>query len=209
MLNNADTVHITDDLGTNLTLKIKGRRINISDGFISDEDMKRGDNGENLPTGEVFVAPIETEGEGTLFCPITRDRQTLKVIKGVTLVFKNGKLILEKCSAEENEEDLRKTIENHVKIDKRKYETIRTTNIAELGIGLNELIKKAIGYILTDEKIGGSIHVAIGDNKSYGGTSESSLHWDFVTCNRITMEVTYTDGRKRTIIENGKILEQE
>jgi len=206
-LKNADTVHITDDLGTDLTLRIRGRRINISDGLISQEDLAMGENGENLPTGEVFIAPEETWGYGTLFCPITRDRQTNKLIRGVKLVFRDGRLVLDECTAEENFEELKRTIESHMKIDEKRYGEIRTINVAELGIGTNRLIDRAIGYILTDEKIGGSIHVAIGDNKSYGGTSQSSLHWDFVTANRETIEVHYLDGSSRVIMEEGRLVQ--
>ena len=206
-LKNADTVHITDDLGTDLTLRIRGRRINISDGLISQEDLAMGENGENLPTGEVFIAPEETWGYGTLYCPITRDRQTNKLIRGVKLVFRDGRLVLDECTAEENFEELKKTIESHMKIDEKRYGESRTINVAELGIGTNRLIDRAIGYILTDEKIGGSIHVAIGDNKSYGGTSQSSLHWDFVTANRETIEVHYLDGSSRVIMEEGRLVQ--
>jgi DNA-binding Lrp family transcriptional regulator len=56
--------------------------------------------------------------------------------------------------------------------DYSKYSKAMTHNIAELGLGLNERIKKPIGYVLTDEKIGGSAHIAIGDNRAYGGTSD-------------------------------------
>lgn len=204
MLEGADTIHVTDELGTDLTLRIRGRRVNISDGFISEEDLKRGENGANLPTGEVFIAPEETWGQGTLHCPITRDRQTNKLIRGLNLVFRDGRLVVDECTADEGLEDFRKTLESHVEIDRKRYGEVRTLNVAELGIGLNERINRAIGYILTDEKIGGSIHVAIGDNKSYGGTSRSSLHWDFVTTNRETIEVTYVDGSRKVIMEDGK-----
>jgi len=209
-LRGADWVHITDEFGTDLELRISGRRINKDDAVISDEDVAVGDTGSNLPAGEVFIAPIETEGEGRLYCPLTRDRFTRRVIKGVELVFKNGRLVLDECKAEENEEDLKRTIESCMKIDEEKVRKgeipeLRTINVAELGIGLNMAIDRAIGYILTDEKIGGSIHVAIGANKTYGGTSESTLHWDFVTAPKATIEVIYMDGSSRVIMEEGKL----
>ena len=210
-LRGADWVHITDEFGTDLELRISGRRINMDDAIISEEDVAKGDTGSNLPAGEVFIAPVETVGEGKLYCPLTRDRFTRRLIKGVMLVFKEGRLVLDECHAEENEEDLRQTIQRCLRIDEEKAREgeipeVRTINVAELGIGLNGAIDKAIGYILTDEKIGGSVHVAIGANKTYGGTSESTLHWDFVTAPRATVEVIYMDGSSRTIMEEGKLL---
>lgn len=80
-----------------------------------------------------------------------------------------------------------------------------THNVAELGLGLNEKIKKPIGYVLTDEKIGGSAHVTIGDNKGYGGLSESTLHWDFVTGTKENVTIIYLDDSSRKIIEEGRI----
>jgi len=206
---NAETVHITDEYGTDLTLKIRGRRINLDDGIITEEDVKVGDLGLNLPAGEVFIAPHETEGEGKLFVPLTRDYISSRLIKNLTLVFENGRLNIDKSSAEEGFEYLKQSLQQSIEIDKAKYgENIRTLNFAELGIGLNPHIDKAIGYILTDEKIGGSVHIAIGENRGYGGTSASSLHWDFVSAPKETIEVKYIDGTTKVIMENGKIVEE-
>ncbi len=94
------------------------------------------------------------------------------------------------------------TFKRCLEIDKKEKE-IRTTNIAELGIGCNPAIDKAIGYVLTDEKLGGSVHVAFGSNISYGGTSKSSMHWDFVTLPTATIKIEDTD---EVIMKDGKIL---
>ncbi|MCD6557963.1 MAG: aminopeptidase [Candidatus Aenigmarchaeota archaeon] len=203
-LKKAKYVHVTDEFGTNLRLKIFNRRINVDDGFISDKDIRNKDVGGNLPAGEVFIAPIETTGEGVLISPKRRDKFTGKIIENIRLVFKKGKLDLKKTTAEKNENLLKKTIRKSVEIDRKHYKTIRTTNVAELGIGLNPVINKIIGYLLTDEKIGGTIHVAIGKNNMYGGTSDSSLHWDFVTHQGVTLNAVYPNGREKTLIENGK-----
>ena len=200
-------VHITDEFGTDLTLKIEGRRINLDDGIITEEDIKIGDLGLNLPAGEVFIAPHETEGNGTLFVPLTRERFTGRFIKNATLVFENGKLNIEKSSAEEGFEYLKQALERSMEIDRKRFgNNIRTLNFAELGIGLNPHIDKPIGYILTDEKIGGSVHIAIGENRGYGGTSASSLHWDFVSAPKETIEVVYKSGERKTIMTDGKLV---
>ena len=175
---NSEFVKITDDYGTNITLKIKGRRINIDDGFISDEDIRKKDVGGNLPAGEVFIPPVETYGDGVLISPKRTDIYTGKMIKNIKLVFEKGRLNLKKTEAEKNERALKETIKKSIMIDRKYYSPIRTTNVAELGIGLNPIINKIIGYLLTDEKIGGTIHIAIGKNNMYGGRSDSCLHWD-------------------------------
>ncbi|MFX1239430.1 MAG: aminopeptidase, partial [Promethearchaeota archaeon] len=70
----------------------------------------------------------------------------------------------------------------------------------------NPVITKAIGYILTDEKINGSVHVAFGFNKSFGGSSASQMHWDFVTAPKANITVEYLDGSKKEIMGNGKLI---
>lgn len=202
-LRGKDVLHITDSKGTDFTCKIKGRRLNEDDGIIDDNDIKMNDLGNNLPAGELFIAPHETFGEGTLYCPITMDvRFSRKIIKGVTLHFKDGKLLLDECTAETNSDLMIDSFKKGMEIDKEE-EQLRTTNIAELGIGCNPAIDKAIGYILTDEKLGGSVHVAFGSNFSYGGTSKSSMHWDFVTDPSATIEIADTG---EVVMKDGKIL---
>jgi len=206
-LKSAERVHVWDEFGTDLTLRIAGRKILLADGYISDMDKKHGDIGLNLPDGEVFLAPIETYGNGTLVAPKQMDRYTGKSIEHIKLVFENGKVNMQKSRAEKNEKAMKDTILRSVAIDKKHEKRVRTTNVAELGIGLNPLIDRAVGYTLTDEKIGGTIHVAIGYNKgAYGGRSESCLHWDFVTNKGINLETIARNGIKKTLIEKGRFL---
>jgi aminopeptidase len=204
-LKGADRVHLQDKDGTDLIVGVRDRRISMSDGLISEEDQKIGYNTANLPTGEVFIAAHEEIGEGTLFCPLTRDKFSNKIIRNVLLVFEKGRINLEKSHAETGDDELKNTLSAAFRSDERKYTKAMTHNIAELGLGLNEKIKKPIGYVLTDEKIGGSAHIAIGDNKSYGGLSESSLHWDFVTGTKENVAVIYPDGSSKKILVEGRI----
>lgn len=201
-LRGKDMVRVTDSKGTDFVCKIKDRRINEDDGVVDDHDIELNDLGNNLPAGELFIAPHETVGEGTLYCPITIDRLTNKLIKGATLHFKNGKLRLNDCTAKSNGDVMVESFKRCLKIDKKEKE-VRTTNIAELGIGCNPSIDKAIGYILTDEKIGGSVHVAFGNNHGYGGSSRSSMHWDFVSHPSATIEVV---GTGEVVMKDGKIV---
>ncbi|MEX2721126.1 MAG: aminopeptidase [Candidatus Wukongarchaeota archaeon] len=207
-LKNADTVHITDPQGSDFTIGVKGRRINEDDGFISDKDIEMNDLGNNLPAGEVFVGCEEERCEGTIYCPITIDRFNNKIIHDITLHYENGKLILEKIDADDKETIIQ-SFKQALEIDKKTEKEIRTLNVGELGIGCNPSIDKAIGYILTDEKVTGTVHVAFGDNYSFGGTSRSIMHWDFVTAPGITLEVKYIDGSTKIIIQDGKILSLE
>ena len=179
----------------------------LDDGLLSDEQVAIGDLGGNLPAGEVFFPPHEKQGEGTIFCPLTKDRFSNKIIRNVELIFKNGRLLIDKVTADENLNELVATFKQCEKIDKEKnLAELRTYNVAELGIGCNPEITKAIVYILTDEKINGSVHVAFGGNKMMGGTSVSSIHWDFVTAPQANIIVEYKDGTKKLVMEKGKLI---
>ncbi len=200
-LKGKDSLHITDQKGTDFTCKIKDRRLNEDDGVVDDNDIKLNDLGNNLPAGEVFIAPHETFGSGTIHSPIAIDRFTGKMVRNVTLYFENGKLHLDKCKAKVNCDQMIDTFQRCIEIDAKEGQE-RTTNIAELGIGCNPAIDKAIGYILADEKLAGSVHVAFGHNLGYGGNSKSCLHWDFVTDPSATIEAADT---KEIIMKNGQI----
>ncbi|MBU1157755.1 MAG: aminopeptidase [Candidatus Thermoplasmatota archaeon] len=203
---NAEWVHVWDKKGTDFRVKVDGRRLNIDDGFTSDEDYRVGDRGANLPAGELFIAPHETQGEGTIFSPITRDRMTDKLVTNVRLAFKDGKLLLNKTTADKNLDALISSFKECQAVDKKKYKPVRTMNVGELGIGYNPKIKKAVGYILTDEKVAGTVHVAFGSNNSYGGTSESTMHWDFVSAPGVNIEVQRLDGKVTQVMTKGKLL---
>jgi len=205
---NASKVFVTDNLGTDFWVSIENRAKNLDDGILSDSKIASGELGGNLPAGEVFFPPIENQGEGKLFCPLTIERYTNTILKNVELEFKNGKLEIDKTTTESNLDVLKTAFKNKEELDKlSNVPELRTYNVAELGIGCNPLITKAIGYILTDEKIRGSVHVAFGSNIHFGGTSRSQIHWDFVTTPRVNIIVEYTDGSKKTIMENGKLIE--
>ncbi|NHJ20705.1 MAG: aminopeptidase [Candidatus Lokiarchaeota archaeon] len=203
---NAKKVYVTDELGTNFWVNIQDRAKILDNGLLTNERIAIGLLGGNLPAGEVFFPPHEKMGEGSLFCPLTRDRLSNKIVKNIDLKFKDGKLLLDEVTADENLNDLVNTFKQGEKIDRDKnLPEIRTYNVAELGIGCNPEITKAIGYILTDEKINGSIHVAFGSNRMMGGTSVSQVHWDFVTAPRANITVEYKDGTKKQIMENGNL----
>ena len=166
-LKEGEKVHITSDKGTDLEFSIGDRHIIVDDGIISEQDIEEGFVGNNLPCGEVFCAPIEDSANGKAYFDVAFYRGN--EIRGIEATFEDGKLV--KATAEKNEELFHEVIEN-AQGDKK--------NIGEFGIGINPEVHQAIGYTITDEKIMGSIHIALGENKMFGGENDSSLHWDLV-----------------------------
>jgi aminopeptidase len=153
---------------TNLEFRIKGRKILKDIGYLTPEGIKKGDVGLNIPSGEVFCAPIEDSANGTIFFEKIFIHGK-GFVKDLYLEFKNGKVI----HFEEKDKE-----RNFEKLLKENTESSRI--IAELGIGCNKGAKYS-GYILTDEKIFGTIHIAIGNNTgAYGGKNKASMHLDMV-----------------------------
>jgi len=114
--------------------------------------------------------------------------------------------LLDRVTASKNLDALVSSFKECEQLDKAKFDPVRTMNLAELGIGYNPNIKKAIGYILTDEKVTGTVHVAFGLNMGYGGNSDSTMHWDFVTAPGVNIEVDRLDGKTVQVMEKGRFL---
>ncbi len=184
-LKKGDTVHITSDKGTDLKFSIKDRRIILDDGIISKDDMERGDIGNNLPAGEVFCAPIEDSAKGEVFFDLAFYKGNK--IEGINATFEDGKIT--GAEAEKNGDIFNDVLE---------YSQGEKDRIGEFGIGINPRVDEAIGYTITDEKLVGSIHIALGENRSFGGKNESTLHWDLVMLDP-TVKI---DGKK--IMEEGE-----
>ncbi|MCX6812104.1 MAG: aminopeptidase [Candidatus Berkelbacteria bacterium] len=140
---------------------------------------------ENMPGGEVFMAPVRESAVGW----IKFDYPAIELGKEVAdifLQFEKGKVV--KSSASKNQNFLRQmlaTDENSV-------------YIGEFGIGLNPKIKKFSRNLLFDEKIGGTIHLALGmAYKENGGGNDSAIHWDIVK-----------NMRQGKIILDGKVVQE-
>jgi aminopeptidase len=122
----------------------------------------------NMPDGEFFTGPVEDSVEGEIafsFPAIYGGRE----VSGVRLRFEGGKVV--DASAEQGEDFLIEMLDTD--------EGAR--HLGELGIGTNYGISTGTKEILLDEKIGGTIHMAVG--MSYpesGGTNQSAVHWDMV-----------------------------
>jgi len=182
----AEKIKITSKKGTNLKFYIGNRNICIDDGIISKEDIEEGFVGNNLPAGEVFIPPLEHTVEGVAIFDIVYYHG--HKIEDLKLEFKNGKLI--NSSARTNHELFKKVLLNST----GSYDMI-----GEFGIGTNPAITTVTGYTHTDEKIIGSIHLALGENKVFGGNLTSSLHWDLV------MLSPTVEAENKLIMEEGKL----
>ena len=123
---------------------------------------------ENMPGGEVFMAPVRESLNGF----IKFDYPAIKSGKEVTdifLRFENGKVV--ESNASKNHEFLKEMLAT----DKN------SSYVGEFGIGCNPKINKFTKNLLFDEKIGGTIHLALGmAYKENGGGNDSAIHWDIV-----------------------------
>jgi aminopeptidase len=135
----------------------------------------------NLPDGEVFTGPVETSVEGTIrftFPATVRGRMA----EDVRLRFEGGEVV--EATARRGEEFLREMIGMDP----------GARRAGEFAFGLNEAVTDYTGSLLLDEKIGGSVHLALGRSvPGTGGENMSGLHWDMVCDLRRGGEV-YADG---------------
>jgi aminopeptidase len=126
------------------------------------------DGKHNMPSGEVFTAPVENTVEGKIYFDIPFMQQG-KVIEGVRLTFEKGEVV--DFSAEKSESTLKEIIE----IDDG------SRRLGEMAIGTNRGIKQYTLNMLYDEKIGDTIHCALGRAyKENNGTNESAVHIDMI-----------------------------
>ena len=151
----ADTVRIVGE-DTDLTLSIVGRNGEMDEGKV------------NMPGGEFFFAPVEDSAEGTILFDLPTDFEGAAVDR-IRLRFSKGRA--EEMHAERGEETLLAALSID---DGARF-------VGELGIGCNEGITRPARNILFDEKMAGTIHMAMGASYSHiGGQNQSGLHWDLV-----------------------------
>ncbi|MCK5625181.1 aminopeptidase [Candidatus Pacearchaeota archaeon] len=140
---------------------------------------------ENMPGGEVFMAPIKESLRGW----IKFDYPAIESGKEVTdieLKFENGKVVESKAS--KNEDFLKEMLATD---ENASY-------VGEFGIGCNPKVTQFTKNLLFDEKIGGTIHLALGNAyKENGGGNDSAIHWDIVK-----------DMKKAKIILDGKTVQK-
>lgn len=167
---------LSDD--TDLTFSLRGRK-----GIQSQGEC-------NIPDGEVFYAPIKESTTGHVKFSYPAVHRSGKVVDNIWFKFENGKVV--DFDASQNKTLLKEVLNTD---EGAKF-------IGEFGIGTNFNIQNYIKNILFDEKIGGTIHLAIGMAfKECDGTNESAVHWDILKDFRKSGEIL-ADGK--TVLKNGK-----
>lgn len=142
---------------TDFSLSVKGRKFINCDGHY------------NMPDGEIFTGPIENSGQGRIIFQTFPAVYEGKEIYGVSLDFKDGKVV--RASAQKNEAFLLEMLRSDE----------GASRIGEFAIGTNFGIKKFTKEILIDEKIGGTVHIALGYGyPETGSKNQSALHWDLI-----------------------------
>src|SRR3989304_7859220 len=184
-LTQAHKAMITSPNGTNITLGLKGR-----DGFSDTGILKNNGDFGNLPAGEAFIAPVEDTADGML---VIEWAPTEKLSSPIVFEIKNGKIFL-----------VRGVSEYALSLRNKLDENPLNKTIAELGIGTNYIASR-IDKILEAEKIAGTIHIAFGDNKSFGGKTRTSFHQDFIVLEP-TLTLEYKDGSREVIVDKKKIV---
>lgn len=142
--------------GTDLSVDVAGR------GWVNDCGH------ENMPDGEIFTCPVETGVDGHVtfsFPGIMYGREVI----GARLVFKAGRVV--EAAAEKGEDLL------HAMLDTDEG----SRRLGEFAVGTNEEITRFTRNMLFDEKLGGTIHMALGaSDAAVGGQNRSAIHWDLL-----------------------------
>lgn len=164
---------------TDITFSTKGRNYVVGDGEF------------NMPDGEIFTSPVDDSAEGQIYFEFPGVYAGM-LITGIRLEFSKG--VVTKATAEENEDLLKRIIETDE----------GAKRLGEFGVGTNFGIDKFSYDILYDEKIGGTIHLALGRAyENCNGINKSALHWDLIKDLRQEGAV-YIDGEK--VLEKGQFL---
>ncbi|MFQ5900605.1 MAG: aminopeptidase [Thermodesulfobacteriota bacterium] len=180
-----ETVELSAPNGTNLKIPVKGRNAIADTGILNIP----GSFG-NLPAGEAFIAPLEGGTEGEL---VLDWAPTYRLKSSVILDIKEG-MVRDVCG-------------NDLYADKLKEILWRDSNfrnVAELGIGTNDMARRA-DNILESEKIMGTIHIALGDNSSFGGNINTPFHQDYIVFNP-TLDLLTEKGERKRLIDEGTLL---
>lgn len=175
-LNTVEKVHIIGE-DTDITFGVKGRKWKSCAGEC------------NFPDGEIYTSPVEDEVNGEIYFDFPQIYHGNEANK-VHLKVENGRVT--DVKAEKGEDYVISMFD----MDEG------SRGIGEIAIGTNEMIQEVTGNILFDEKIGGSIHMAIGASyPETGGKNVSGLHWDMIKNMKNGGKIFADD---KLIYENGK-----
>ncbi len=178
LMNGGKKLHITGEK-TDITFSVEGRK------WVSCSGLN------NFPDGEIFTSPVENSAQGEIyfdFPAIYRGNESHKI----WLKLEGGKVV--DAKAEKGEDFLISMLDMDA----------GSRFVGEIAIGTNDRVKDVTGNILFDEKIGGSIHMALGASyPETGGKNESGLHWDIIKNMKENSKIFLDD---KLIYENGKFV---
>ena len=184
-----DQQRIVDFLNNSSEIRYKGPKTDVSFS-VEGRTWINSDGRVNMPSGEVFTGPVEDTVEGKVFF----DYPSIylgREVSGVAFEIEGGEIV--KWSAEKGQS----VLDEVMALDGARF-------FGEVAIGTNYNIQRATKNILFDEKIGGTIHMAVG--QSYiqtGGKNQSVIHWDLIS-NMKDGGAIYADNKM--IYQNGKFL---
>ena len=183
ILEKGKNIRVTAPAGTDISFEITGRKVIPSKGLF----RAKGESG-NLPTGEAFLAPVEGTSNGVFV--VDGSMAGLGLIKNANIKIEVENGYATKITGGTLAKKLK------VMLDKVGKEA---RNIAEFGIGTNDSAKLS-GILLEDEKVMGTIHIALGNNISMGGSVNVPIHLDGV----IKKPTVWMDGK--LLMRDGKLL---
>lgn len=172
------------------TIRIKGPETDLSFD-VAGRKWINCDGHQNFPDGEVFTGPVENSARGQIYYQFPASHNG-REITGIRLTFREGRVV--KATADKGEEYLNAMLDTDP----------GARRVGELAFGTNYGITRYTKNTLFDEKIGGTMHIALGASlPETGGRNKSALHWDMV-CDTRTDHTIYGDGKP--IHRNGKFL---
>lgn len=176
-------IRVTAPAGTDISFSIEGRTAYASKGLFH----AKGESG-NLPTGETYLAPVEGTANGVFV--VDGSMAGLGLIKNANIRIEVENGYATKISGGSLATKLRKMLDAVGK---------EARNIAEFGIGTNDSAKLS-GVLLEDEKVMGTIHIALGNNVSMGGSVNVPIHLDGV----VKKPTVWLDDK--LLMKDGKLL---
>lgn len=187
-LNGRAHVRVTTALGTDLEMDLTGREVKRDTGLFH----KPRESG-NLPAGECYVSPVENLTNGVFV--VDKSYPGILIQEPIRLTVEKGRVVEIEGGGEAEQ------LSSIIRDNERKPHGEGCRVVCELGIGTNPNARLQ-GNVLTDEKVMGTVHIAIGHNAlaSYGGQNRAPIHLDGV----IGGPTLVVDGE--TLIKDGKYL---
>jgi leucyl aminopeptidase (aminopeptidase T) len=168
----AAEIRVTSPQGTDITFELGDREWKLDTGIVHEPGEM-----SNLPAGEVFVSPTSADGTFVVDGTMMPHGQ----LEGRLLEFEVEDGQVTEISDDAIRADIEEAAED---VGDAAY------NLAELGIGTNVAVRDLVGSVLLDEKAGGTVHIAIGDDHAIGGDTTAPIHLDGI----LTEPTVYADG---------------